>query len=148
MSAGFSRRAFLGSGASLAGAGWAGALASRAAAATSPGVTSERLALRRSAFRPLLGQSFRIAHDGGSLNVVLRRVNDLQPTARPGAEDQFSLIFSHYRLRPAVPQGTYTISHPRRGRIRLFIVPVGRRQYAQRYQAVIDSRPLRLFHQD
>jgi len=104
--------------------------------------------MRRSAFRPLLGQTFRIAHDRGSLTVVLRKVSDLQPTARPGAEDEFSLIFSHYRLRPAVPQGTYTISHPRRGRIRLFIVPVGRRQYAQRYQAIIDNRPLRLFHQD
>lgn len=147
MSAGFSRRAFLGSGASLAGVGWVGAQASRAAAATTPSGTPEPLAMRRSSFLPLLGQTFRIAHGGESLTVVLRQIGDLKPTTRLGAEDQFSLIFSHYRLRPAIPQGTYSISHPRRGRISLFVVPVGRRQYAQRYQVIIDSRPLRLFHQ-
>ena len=147
MSAGFSRRAFLGSGASLAGAGWVGAQASRAAAATGPSGTREPLAMRRSTFLPLLGQSFRMARGGESLTVVLRKVMDLKPATRPGAEDQFSLIFSHSRLRPAVQQGTYSISHPRRGRISLFVVPVGRRQYVQQYQVIIDNRPLRLFHQ-
>ena len=147
MSAGFSRRAFLASGASLAGVGWAGVLAPRAAASTAPPVPSEKLALRRSVFLPLRGQSFRIAHDRGSLTVVLRQVSDLQPTVRPGAEDQFSLIFSHHWLRPGIRQGTYAVSHPQRGQIRLFVVPVGRSRFAQRYQAIIDNRPLQLFHQ-
>jgi hypothetical protein len=100
------------------------------------------LAMWRSAFLPLLGQTFRIAHGQGSLSVVLSQVNDLKPTVRPGAEDQFSLIFTGARLMPALSQETYSISHARRGRIALFIVPVGMRETAQQYQAIIDSRPL------
>lgn len=93
MSVGFSRRAFLVSGASLAGVGWAGVLTARVAAA--PALTTLRnLALRRSAFLPLRGQTFLIAHDRGSLSVVLHQVSDLKPTAWSGAEDQFSLIFT------------------------------------------------------
>jgi hypothetical protein len=147
MSAGFSRRAFLACGASLAGVGWAGVLAPRAVAAPTP-VTPENLALRRSAFLPLLGQTFRIAHDRGSLTVVLRQISDLKPTVRPGAEDQFSLIFTDPGLRPVLSQGTYAVSHPRRGRIALFVVPVGRRETVQHYQAIIDSRPGPRFHPD
>jgi len=128
----------------LAGVGWAGVRTSRAAAAAVL-VAPENvpLRLRRSAFVPLLGQTFRIAHDRGSLTVGLRQVSDLEPTVRAGAEDQFSLIFTDSGLRPVLPQGTYYVSHPRRGRISLFIVPVARREAAQHYQAIIDSRPLR-----
>ena len=144
MSVGLPRRAFLVSGASLAGAGWVGALAPRAAAAPEL-ARLKNLALRRSAFLPLLGQTFRIAHDQGSLLVTLSQVSDLRPSIRPGAEDQFSLIFTDARLRPALSQGTYSISHVRRGQITLFVVPVGRRQTAQQYQVVIDSRPLTAF---
>lgn len=140
MSAGFSRRAFLAFGASLAGAGWVGVLAPRASAASAPG-TPGRLGLRRSAFLPLLGRTFGIAHDGRSLDVVLRQVSDLKPTVRPGAERQFSLMFTGSGLRPVLPQGTYTVSHPRRGRISLFVVPVGRHGRTQQYQAIINSPP-------
>lgn len=140
MNAGFSRRAFLASGASLAGAAWAGALAPRAAALAL--ATRRHLALRRSAFLPLLGRTFRISHESGSLSVVLRQVNDLKPTALPGAEDQFSLIFTDSGLRPVLSQGTYSVSHVGRGRISLFVVPVDRRETVQHYQAIVDSRPL------
>ena len=99
--------------------------------------------MRRSAFLPLIGETFRIAHDRGSLTVVLRQIGDLKPTVRRGAEDQFSLIFTDSGLRAVLSQGTYPVSHPRRGRISLFLVPVGRRESAQHYQAIIDSRPLR-----
>lgn len=144
MSAGFSRRAFLASGASLAGVGWTGVLAQRAAAAP-PLATPTKLALRRSAFLPLIGRTFRIAHDGESLTVVLRKVSDLKPTVRPGAEDQFSLIFTDSGRRPVLPQGTHFVSYPGRGRISLFVVPVLRRGTTQHYQAIIDSRPLKQF---
>jgi len=140
MSVGLPRRTFLAFGASLAGAGWAGVLTSRAAAAPEL-ATSRNLALRRSVFLPLLGQTFRIAHAGGSLTVVLSQVSDLKPTVRPGAEDQFSLVFTDARLRPALSQGTYSVSHARR-RHSLFVVPVDRREIVQRYQVIIDSRPL------
>ncbi len=139
MSGGLPRRAFLASGASLAGAGWATALASRAAAASAP-APRKNLALRRSAFLPLLGQNFRIAHARGSLIVVLHQVSDLDPTAKSGAEDQFSLIFTRRGLRPALSQGTYPVSHPWHGQISLFVVPVDRSPTTQHYQAIIDSQ--------
>ena len=140
MSAGLSRRAFIASGTLLAGVGWAGALASRAVAAPVL-VTRKTLALRRSAFAPLVGQTFRIVHGRGSLAVVLHQVGNLDPSVRADAEYQFSLIFTGRRLQSALPQGTYSISHPRHGRISLFVVPVGRSQTAQHYQAIIDTRP-------
>lgn len=103
--------------------------------------------MRRSAFLPLLGETFRIAHDRGSLTVVLRQVSDLTPTVRRGAEYQFSLIFTDSGRQPVLSQGTYPVSHPRRGRISLFVVPIGRRETAQHYQVIIDSRPRPQFRQ-
>jgi hypothetical protein len=99
---------------------------------------STTIALRRSAFVPLVGDTFEIIHQGGSLPVVLRQVTDLKPTLRPGAEDQFSLMFTDARLRPALQDGTYGISHPRHGRIALFVTPIDRPQTTQHYQAVIN----------
>lgn len=142
MSVSLSRRAFLAGGASLAGVGSVCALAPRAAAAMLASAGTSKLALRRSAFLPLVGQSFRIIHDRDSLTVVLRQVIDLMPSVRPGAENQFSLIFTGTGLQPALPQGTYAIRHARRGRIFLFVVPVGPSGDTQHYEAIIDSRPL------
>lgn len=142
MSVGWSRRAFVAGGASLVGIGSVCVLVPRAAAALLDPAPLKNLAVRRSTFLPLVGQTFQIVHDRGSLTVILRQVSDLEPSVRPGAEDQFSLIFTDARLRPALPQGTYSISHARQGGISLFVAPVGRRQTAQEYQAVIDSRPL------
>jgi len=106
--------------------------------------------MRRSAFLPLLGQKFEIAHEGGSLAVVLRQVANLKPCVKRGAEDQFSLIFSGSGRRRALSQGTYSVRHPRRGRISLFIVPVGvaaagGSKTDRQYQVIIDSRPLASF---
>lgn len=141
MSSGLSRRAFLASGTSLASVGAVCAIAPRAAAVTQATTAMTELALRRSTFLPLVGQHFRIVHERGSLTVVLRQVSDLKPTARPGDEEQFSLVFVDAGRGPALPQGTYAIRHARQGRAFLFVVPVGPRQAAQPYQAIIDSRP-------
>jgi hypothetical protein len=141
MGVGSSRRTFLAAGVSLAGIGWV-SLQGRALAAMSP---VRRLTMRRSAFLPLLGQKFRIAHGEGSLSVVLSQVSDLRPSASPGAEDQFSLMFTDARLRPIVDQGTYHLSHARLGRIRLLIVPVGPRVSVQNYQVIVDNQPLSTF---
>ena len=148
MSVGLSRRAFLAGGASLAGIGSATVLVPRATAAVLAPAGVKKLALRRSAFLPLVGQTFRIASDRGGLTVTLRQVNDLKPAVRPGAEDQFSLIFTDTRLRPALPQGTYAISHPRRGQISLSVIPIGLRRTAQHYQIIIDSRPRAAIHKE
>jgi hypothetical protein len=95
--------------------------------------------MRRSAFVPLVGDTFEIIHERGSLPVVLRQVSDLKPTLRPGAEDQFSLMFTDARLRPALQEGTYGIRHARQGRIALFVAPVDRPQTTQHYQAIINQ---------
>lgn len=129
----------------VGGRGLPGVLAPPAAAASAPVAASAKLAMRRSAFLPLLHRTFRIAHELGSLTVVLHQVSDLKPTVRRGAEDQFSLIFTRSGRHPALSQGTYSISRPGRGRISLFVVPVGRNETVQYYQAIIDSRPRRDF---
>ena len=139
MSDGVSRRAFLAGGASLAGIGAMGALVPRAATAVSGPLKNP--AFRRSTYVPLVGQTFRILHDQGSLDVVLQSVSDLKPTLRPGAEDQFSLVFIDAGLRPVLGQETYVISQARLGRVSLFLVPVDHRKTVQRYQAIINSRP-------
>ena len=143
MSVGLSRRAFLAGGASLAAVGAAsaaaGGLVSRGATAVLHPAGLKNPALRRSTFVPLVGQRFQIAHDQGSLTVVLRQVSDLEPSLRPGAEGQFSLMFADAGLRPVLPQETYSISHARLGRISLFIVPVGLARSAQLYQAIINN---------
>lgn len=143
MRPGLSRRAFLAGGASLAGIGSVSVLVPQgAAAAVLTPTTLKKLAYRRSTFLPLVGQAFQIIDSQGSITVVLRQVADLQPTVRPGTEDQFSLIFREAAAQPALAQGTYSIGHAGQGRISLFVVPVGPRQATQKYQAVIDSRPL------
>ena len=142
MSGSLSRRAFLAGGVSLAALG--------AVAVAVPGVGATRLqapsapglAMRRSTFLPLVGETFDVVHEQGSLAVVLHEISDLKPAVEPRAEEQFSLIFTDARLRPALQQGTYGIMHARRGRIALFVAPVDRRQRAQYYQAIINNRSL------
>jgi hypothetical protein len=142
MSVSVSRRAFLAGGASLAGIGSVCVLVPGAAAAVVQATSSRSLAIRRSAFVPLVGQTFQIVGDRRSLSVVLRQVNDLVPAVRPGAEDQFSLVFTDTSLHPVLRQGTYPIRHARQGWTSLFVAPVDRRRTAQHYQATIDSRSL------
>ena len=139
MSVTLSRRAFLAGGASLAAIGAVSGVVSRGAASVLHPDRMRNLAFRRSTFVPLVGQHFRIIHDHGSLTVVLREVSDLGPSVRPGAEGQFSLMFADAGLRPALPGETYSISHPRLGRISLFITPVGLARTTQFYQAIINS---------
>lgn len=141
MSDGLSRRSVLSSAASLAAIGSACALIPGAAATVLGPVADKKLGLRRSAFLPLVGQKFKIGPGRGAA-VVLREVTDLGPSARSGAEDQFSLIFANGKAEPVVPQGTYSIAHARQGRISLFIVPVGRDQTIQQYQAIVNARPV------
>jgi hypothetical protein len=98
------------------------------------------MAMRRSAFVPLVGETFQIIHDQGALPVILRQVSDLQPTVQSGAEHQFSLMFADTELRPPLQGGSYGISHAGQGRIALFVAPVDRPHTAQHYQAIINSR--------
>ena len=141
MSDGLSRRSVLSSAASLAAIGSACAFIPGAASAVLAPVAPKKLDLRRSAFLPLVGQKFQIGPGRGA-PVVLREVTDLGPSARSGAEDQFSLIFANGKAGPVIPQGTYSIAHARQGQISLFIVPVGRDEAVQQYQAVVNSGPM------
>ena len=58
------------------------------------------------------------------------------PAHRLRAEP-FSLILRGPRA-PLVPQATYALSHPRLGRIELFLVPVGQDAAATRYEVVFN----------
>jgi hypothetical protein len=142
MSGGLSRRAFLVGGTALAGTGAVALVAPDAAAALLPASLFRGIEMRRSAFLPLLGETFEIVHAGGMLPVVLRQVSDLAPAVRPGCENQFSLMFTDGGLRPPVEQGIRVISHARQGQIALFVVPVERRKTMQRYQVIVDNRSL------
>jgi hypothetical protein len=144
MSGGLSRRAFLVGSAALAGTGAAALLAPGGAAAVISAARSRAIDMRRSAFVPLLGETFEIVHADGALPVVLRQVSDLEPAVRPGCEDEFSLMFTDARLRPPLEQGIHVISHARQGQIALFVAPVERRQTVQRYQVIVNNRSLTL----
>jgi hypothetical protein len=77
--------------------------------------------LARSSFTPYLGQRFSLA--GASM--VLAAIEDL-PNARPGDPKRFSLVFRTVGgTQPE--QGTWTLTHPKMGKVTLFLVPVGRR---------------------
>jgi hypothetical protein len=141
MSGDLSRRSVLATAASLTAVGSVCALIPGAAATVLAPVAASKLAYRRSAFLPLVGQRFQISGHRGA-TVVLTTISDLKPTIRPGAEEQFSLIFTRDPRLPAIPQGTYSITHARAGRISLLIVPIGRGRTVQQYQAVINTRPL------
>lgn len=49
--------------------------------------------------------------------------------------EQFSLIFSG-SASPYLMQGLYELTHPRMGKIELFLVPLGQDEVGMRYEAV------------
>jgi hypothetical protein len=74
-------------------------------------------------FEPLIGSAFAVDRAGGGAAAEL--VSVTPGRAGPGGRVGFSLVF-----RAATPaawgQGTYPLTHPRLGRLDLFLVPVGR----------------------
>jgi len=86
-------------------------------------------------FTPCVGQVFRLAHEGGALELVLQRADSTGIRALQGGRAGFSLEF----LGPGAPilsQRIYQLEHPVLGILEIFLVPLGREPGGVRYEAV------------
>src|SRR4051795_10411549 len=84
-------------------------------------------------FEPCDGEIFRLATGGQAFELKLVEVRRLGQALRQGGA--FALMF----LSPPGPilrQATYPIEHPALGTMELFIVPLGPKDGANRYEAV------------
>ena len=92
--------------------------------------------LSRSAFAPMLGQTFTLTGPLGTVRATLDEVGDLVG-APAGADGRFSLLFrAPSTVRAA--DGTYTVANRRLGSQSLFLVPVDRGASARLYQAIVN----------
>jgi hypothetical protein len=135
-----SRRSFLAATASVAAVAVAPVVLAPPAGALSRVGEAAAAPLQRSAFTPLVGQTFTMSVGHNAISVVLSEVGDLKPATAAKDEDRFSLVLTA-RGREVRPQGTYQLQHPKLGTVTLFVVPVDRGASARRYQAIINRRP-------
>ncbi len=92
-------------------------------------------------FKPLVGDSFAVTptHEGQPFEVVLASVEPApygDPSTHNGRRMPFSLLFLAEGATH-VPQQTCTFSHAAAGETPLFVVPLGPKDGAMRYEAVI-----------
>jgi hypothetical protein len=81
-------------------------------------------------FRPLQGDSFRIAPDGApDFEVELVEVTEIP--REPGGRAPFSLVFEG-GPNPPLPQRIYRVEHEGLGELDIFLVPVA----VDRYEAI------------
>jgi len=92
----------------------------------------ERLSLET--FEPLCGATFEILTDDGSLQAVLSEIRPLGQQ-EPDQRRQFSLVFE-VTGGSRHEQRIYLLTHPGLGSLELFLVPIGPRGGAMRYEAV------------
>ena len=84
-------------------------------------------------FEPRNGEIFRIAAGGQAFELKLVEIRRLGQAVRQGGA--FALLF----LTPPGPilrQATYPIEHPALGTLELFIVPLGPKDGANRYEVI------------
>lgn len=87
-------------------------------------------------FEPLLGQTFEIGDERGTVPAVLIEASNLRETQGAGRlSRQFSLV---WRGPPGqrLEQRIYTVRHPALGAQELFLVPIGADAEGIRYEAV------------
>lgn len=92
--------------------------------------------LQLTTFEPLVGQTFslRPSPDSQSVELVLAEANALaHGDGRPRAP--FSLVFTG-PFEPVMPQRIYRLEHQAVGALELFLVPIGRKERAIRYEAI------------
>lgn len=111
-----------------------------AAGATPPVTGVDQLS--RQAFAAAVGTDFDV-HVGAMQTATVRLVSvtDLvtppgSPAPAPGREG-YSLVFGG-AAKHSFPQGTYTLDHPRLGRLPLFLVAVGPTGSSTSYEAVVN----------
>jgi hypothetical protein len=86
-------------------------------------------------FIPCVGHVFGLAHEGGVLDLVLRRAESTATPALAGERTGFSLEFLG-PPGPLLPQRIYRLEHARLGTLEIFLVPLGRENRGVRYEAV------------
>ncbi len=75
-------------------------------------------------FEMYLGQSWTLSAHASTTSVVLQSVKPLgSPSPRP--QTPFSLLLVADRAEPVLAQGIYTLDHPNREPLELFVVPIG-----------------------
>ena len=95
--------------------------------------TADIAALKIDDFTPHLGASFDMQAAGGVVPLKLAKVDPAGDSGRAGGA--FSLLF----VAPKgswLPQAIYPVTHPARGAMEIFLVPVGPMQGGNGYQAV------------
>src|ERR1700687_4730440 len=89
-----SRRSFLAGTLSVAAVASAPVVLAQRAAAVTAVFKDKAALLRRSAFTPLLGATFRMSDTHGTIPVVLVEIADVPVVTTPGDENRFSLLFT------------------------------------------------------
>lgn len=135
-----SRRVFLAGTLSVAAVAVAPVVLASPAAATASSVAGRSQASywRRSTYSPLVGDTFHLTGSEDAIPLVLSQISDLQPTATPGAENQFSLLFTAPG-RQVRAQGVYNLQHSDLGTVGLLIVPVDRGLSMRQYQVIVNQ---------
>ena len=89
-------------------------------------------------FQPHVGATFSVeVEDGRRVDAVLLEASAIE-TARPeGAAPGFSLVF-RVPSESSLPQRIYGLDHPEKGRLALFLVPIGVREGGALMEAVFN----------
>ena len=91
--------------------------------------------LKASDFTHLEGADFSIRfHPEVTLQARLIEVAEVKGES-PLARNPFSLIFQTAQKNDYYPQAIYTVIHPEKGEIELFLVPLGNNGNGMRYEA-------------
>jgi len=90
-------------------------------------------ALTAADFEPFNGGDFTLAAASGEFVLKLTGVRHLGAALRAGGA--FSLTFTT-PPGPFLPQAIYPITHPELGTVELFIVPLGPKDGANRYEVI------------
>lgn len=91
-------------------------------------------------FAPRVGEGFDVGVEGGSTTVAMVLAEATEGTEPGGTGPhgqgrlQFSLVF-HGPQAPALPQGTYEVTHPELGALAIFLVPIGPAGDRMQYEA-------------
>lgn len=131
------RRHMLAAGGALAAVGLIELYGSGAAAAALRGAPGY---LRRSAYKPLIGQSFTLrgAH-GPTVTTRLSAVGDIgsRRNQLANSDDAFALTF-HAPQNTQLDQGTVTMRHATLGTFQLFVVPASTGRKSTDFVAIVN----------
>jgi hypothetical protein len=91
--------------------------------------------LTRQDFTDLSPGDLGVEHEGGRLEMQVLEMRDLPPIS--SRRSPFAVELGG-PPSPVLPQGIYSLLHPRHGRLDLFMVPIGRNAVQTRYELVFN----------